>query len=152
MGTKPQPGIIRGHGGRSQPRRTRLASCGLSCISLASVAVDRQDTPGVEAIAGSTLPLSANCLPPLDPLGMLWIPLNDGIQMEAFEPVEVVIVSGLRRRVDHLEILFYAHRFTSSFRKGLGYSKRAPPRLPSRGRITFSRIMITSLLRMERPN
>ena len=49
------------------------------------------------------------------------------------------IVQRLRRRVDYLGTLFNTHRFTSSFSKGLGYSKRVPPRLPSRIRIRVRR-------------
>src|SRR6266480_6016044 len=46
---------------------------------------------------------------PLDPLGILWTPLKDRVQVEALVPVEVAVVKGLRRRFDYFEILFYAH-------------------------------------------
>src|SRR2546428_13050674 len=78
---------------------------------------------------------------------MLWIPLDDRIQMQAFEPVQVAVVQGLRRRVDHLEILFYAHRFTSSFPKALGILT-APLLAPHPDSASmFDRITVASFLR-----
>src|SRR2546428_9478785 len=78
---------------------------------------------------------------------MLWIPLDDRIQMQAFEPVQVAVVQGLRRRVDHLEILFYAHRFTSSFLKALGILN-APLLGPHPDSASmFDRITVASFLR-----
>src|SRR2546427_4282406 len=95
---------------------------------------------------------SSNRFYPLDPLGILWIPLDDRIQVQAFEPVEVAVIQCLRRLVDHLEILFYAHRFTSSFRKALGTLNA--PLLGSHpdAASVFARITIPSAFRKsERP-
>src|SRR2546425_6750263 len=138
-GARHSDGLVR-RGDRRTPGHLQRSRVGSS-----HVAQLRNPVPGAELAFHNQpdvgerfeerLEPSSNRFHPLDPLGILRIPLDDRIQVQAFEPVQIAIVQRLRHRVDHPEILFYAHRFTSSFHKGLGYSKRAPPRLPSRCRI-----------------
>src|SRR2546428_6609575 len=138
-GARHSDGLVR-RGDRRAPRHLQRSRVGSLHVAQLRNPVPGPELafhhqPDVRERLEERLEPSPDRLRPLDPLGMLWIPLDDRVQMQAFKPVQVVVVQGLHRCLGHLEILFYAHRLTSSFHKGFGYSKRAPPRLPSRFRI-----------------
>src|SRR3989442_4762327 len=139
-------------GDRRAPRHVQRSRVGCSHVAqlrnpIPSAELLFRHQPDVRERLEERLEARPDRLRSLDRLGMLWIPLDDRIQMQAFEPVQVAVVQGLRRRVDHLEILFYAHRFTSSFPKALGILN-APLLGPHPDSASmFDRITLASFLR-----
>src|SRR2546426_5593841 len=118
QGARNSDGLVR-RGDRWAPRHLQRSRVGSSHVAqlrnpVPGAELVFRDQPDVRERLEERLEPSSDRLRPLDPFGILWIPLNDRIQMEAFEAVQVVIVQRVRRKLDHLEILFYAHRFTSS--------------------------------------
>src|SRR2546425_3792029 len=94
-----------------------------------------------------------DCLAAFRWLYVLRVALNDRRKVEAEEALHVVIVESLVPRIQQTDVICHTHLDSPPpLREGHGYSKRAPPRLPSRWRMAAWGIDIPRLLPVERPN
>src|SRR3989442_1097018 len=77
-----------------------------------------------------------DCLAAFRWLYVLRVALNDRRKVEAEEALHVVIVESLVPRIQQTDVICHTHLDSPPpLREGPGYSKRAPPRLPSRSRM-----------------